>query len=150
MSKGSASGGMGEVPTGTNTNSASGSMLRRMSQAHAILSTATSSHVTHGVMSTRITGAPSAGKRGSLLALWACQGASPLNSGCRLSLVNVLIPADFDVPQRLETPDFVIRPLRMHDVYLDYIAVMTSLDIIKRTRGGDWPTSDLTFEQDLH
>jgi len=63
--------------------------------------------------------------------------------------VNVLIPADFDVPQRLETPDFVIRPLRMGDVHLDYIAVMTSLDIIKSTRGGDWPTTDLTFEQDL-
>ena len=60
-----------------------------------------------------------------------------------------LVPSDFAIPQRLETSDLVIRPLRMRDVYFDYIAVMSSLDVIRATRGGDWPTSDLTFEQDL-
>jgi hypothetical protein len=29
------------------------------------------------------------------------------------------------------------------------MAVMSSIDVIKKTRGGDWPTSDLTFEDDL-
>ena len=63
--------------------------------------------------------------------------------------MSTLVPDDFPVPSGFSTSDFVVRPLRTRDVYLDYIAVMTSLDIIRRTRGGHWPPSDLTFEQDL-
>ncbi|HJZ04693.1 hypothetical protein A2634_03160 [Candidatus Amesbacteria bacterium RIFCSPHIGHO2_01_FULL_48_32] len=60
-----------------------------------------------------------------------------------------LVPRDFKVPERLDCPRFVIRKLCASDVYLDYMAVMSSVDIIKRTRGGKWPTPALTFEDDL-
>lgn len=60
-----------------------------------------------------------------------------------------LVPKDFKVPEKLEHPKFLIRKLCARDVYLDYIAVMSSIDIIKKTRGGSWPTPDLTFEDDL-
>lgn len=56
---------------------------------------------------------------------------------------------DFKVPEKIEHPKFVCRKLCARDVYLDYIAVMSSIDIIKKTRGGSWPTSDLSFEDDL-
>lgn len=60
-----------------------------------------------------------------------------------------LIPDNFTVPEKLETPLFRIRKLCAKDVYLDYVAVMSSIDIIKKTRGGSWPTPDLSFEDDL-
>jgi RimJ/RimL family protein N-acetyltransferase len=58
------------------------------------------------------------------------------------------IPHDFEIPERLETKDFVIRKLCFSDAKLDYEAVMSSLDIIRQTRGGSWPTDDLTFIED--
>jgi len=60
-----------------------------------------------------------------------------------------LIPESFKVPKKLITEKFIIRKLCVRDVYLDYIAVMSSIDLIKKTRGGDWPTKDLTFEDDM-
>ena len=59
-----------------------------------------------------------------------------------------LVPDSFQVPEKLETPDFVIRKLVFRDAELDYKAVMSSIDIIHKTRGGDWPTSTLGFEDD--
>lgn len=58
------------------------------------------------------------------------------------------IPDQFVVPERLETPDFIIRKLCYRDAKLDYAAVMSSIDIIRRTRGGVWPTPDLDLEND--
>jgi hypothetical protein len=60
-----------------------------------------------------------------------------------------LIPDNITVPEKFETSKFRIRKLKAKDVYLDYLAVMSSIDIIKQTRGGDWPTPNLTFEDDL-
>ncbi len=57
------------------------------------------------------------------------------------------IPSDFQIPEKLETPDFVIRKLMFSDTELDYEAVMSSVDLIKKTRGGNWP-SDLTLTED--
>ena len=60
------------------------------------------------------------------------------------------VPIDFKVPERLETPHFTIRKLCARDVYLDYLAVMSSIDLIKKTYGGSsWPQPDLTIEDDL-
>lgn len=59
-----------------------------------------------------------------------------------------LIPDSFEVPEKLETPDFIIRKLMFDDAELDYKAVMSSIDIIKKTRGGNWPTADLSFKDD--
>src|SRR5258706_15112050 len=61
----------------------------------------------------------------------------------------MLVPDSLKITDKLQTPHFLIRKLMAKDVYLDYIAVMSSIDIIKNTRGGDWPTKDLTFEDDL-
>ncbi len=59
-----------------------------------------------------------------------------------------LVPESFVVPESLETPDFRIRELTFKDAELDYEAVMSSIDIIKKTRGGTWPSPDLSFEDD--
>ncbi len=48
-----------------------------------------------------------------------------------------LVVNDFQVPERLETPEFVIRKLVYDDAELDYKAVMSSIAIIRKTRGGD-------------
>jgi hypothetical protein len=50
---------------------------------------------------------------------------------------------------RIETPGFIVRKLEARDVYADYLAAMSSIDIIKKQRGGEWPTPELTFEDDL-
>lgn len=59
-----------------------------------------------------------------------------------------LVPNNFKVPEKLETPEFIIRKLCFSDAKLDYEAVMSSIDIIKKTRGGSWPSSDLSFVED--
>ncbi len=59
------------------------------------------------------------------------------------------LPPTFQIPDNIKTSDFLFRKLTARDVYLDYIAVMSSIDIINKTRGGSWPTKDLTFEDDL-
>lgn len=59
------------------------------------------------------------------------------------------VPADFAIPERLETKEFRLRMLTVNDVVKDYDAVMTSVEHLKTVwPGGDWPEG-LTFEQDL-
>src|SRR3989344_5770424 len=60
----------------------------------------------------------------------------------------MLVPGDFELPI-LVKEEYVARKLCAKDVYLDYIAVMSSIDVIKKVRGGKWPTPDLTIEDDL-
>ena len=60
-----------------------------------------------------------------------------------------LVPDNLEVPEKLEHTKFLARKLTARDVYLDYFAVMSSIDIIRSTRGGSWPTKELTFEDDL-
>lgn len=61
------------------------------------------------------------------------------------------VPPDFVVPLRLEHPNFVLRPLLITDVVKDYDAVMTSIAELRGIFGptSDWPSPDLSFEQDL-
>jgi hypothetical protein len=61
------------------------------------------------------------------------------------------LPPDFDVPELLEIDRFRIRPLTIHDVVKDYDAVMTSRQHLWEQFGQawDWPSEDLTLEQDL-
>ncbi|NMC35555.1 GNAT family N-acetyltransferase [Candidatus Beckwithbacteria bacterium] len=63
--------------------------------------------------------------------------------------MNINIPSSFIVPEELKTKYFLIRKLTTKDVYLDYMTIMSSIDIIKKTRGGSWPSKDLTIEDDL-
>jgi len=58
------------------------------------------------------------------------------------------VPEEFMVPE-LETEEFRLRTLTIHDVVKDYDAVMTSVDHLKTIwPGSTWPEG-LTFEQDL-
>ncbi len=60
-------------------------------------------------------------------------------------------PDSIAVPSSLETEDFRIRMLTIHDVVKDYDAVMTSISHLKGVFGpnSSWPSTELTLEQDL-
>ena len=49
--------------------------------------------------------------------------------------MSALVPEDFIVPLRLETPEFVLRPLLIADVVKDYDAVMSSVDRLQGVSG---------------
>jgi hypothetical protein len=61
------------------------------------------------------------------------------------------VPADFSVPEKLETAEFRLRMLTVNDVVKDYDAVMTSVDHLRGVFGpySSWPSPELTLEQDL-
>ena len=59
-----------------------------------------------------------------------------------------LVPADFEVPQVLETEHFRIRPIREADAEKDYEAVMESKEIIHGALLSDrWPSDSFTLEE---
>ena len=59
------------------------------------------------------------------------------------------VPKDYEVPATLETSEFRLRMLTVHDVVNDYDAVMTSLEHCRTIwPGGTWPEG-LTLEQNL-
>ncbi len=62
-----------------------------------------------------------------------------------------IVPADFQVPEKLETETFRLRMLTVNDVVKDYDAVMSSVDHLQGFFGerSRWPSQDLTLEQDL-
>jgi RimJ/RimL family protein N-acetyltransferase len=56
--------------------------------------------------------------------------------------VDEFVPHDFDVPRRLETPQFVLEPLGPEHNDQDYDAWTSSVDHIRRTPGWEdssWP-----------
>ncbi len=61
-----------------------------------------------------------------------------------------IVPADFIVPERLETATFVLRPLTVNDLIRDYDAVMSSASELMEMRkeGSTWPEG-LTLENNL-
>jgi len=60
-----------------------------------------------------------------------------------------LVPAVFEVPQTLVTPEFTLSMLSVDHVVMDYDAVMTSVDHLKTIwPGGSWPEG-LTLKQNL-
>jgi hypothetical protein len=65
--------------------------------------------------------------------------------------MQLLVPREFNVPDRLEHAEFILRPLRITDVVKDYDAVMTSTLHLQGVFGpaNDWPKADLSLEQDL-
>jgi hypothetical protein len=59
------------------------------------------------------------------------------------------VPADFDVPATLETTEFRLRMLTIHDVVRDFDAVVTSAEHLQNVfDSGHWPEG-LTLEQNL-
>jgi len=60
-----------------------------------------------------------------------------------------LVPKNFNVPEKLETAEFRLRMLTVHDVVKDYDAVITSAEHLKTVwPGSKWPEG-LTLEQNL-
>jgi len=59
------------------------------------------------------------------------------------------VPKDYEIPATLETREFRLRMLTIHDVVKDYDAVMTSVEHCRTIwPGGTWPEG-LTLEQNL-
>jgi len=54
-----------------------------------------------------------------------------------------------EVPDRLVTEEFVLRPIVASDVELDYAAVMESKEYLRPWEQTGWPADDFTLEQDL-
>ena len=61
------------------------------------------------------------------------------------------VPADFVIPEPPGTPEFLLTPLRVDHVVLDFDAVMSSRDRLWQLfgEGWGWPKADLTLMQDL-
>ncbi len=61
------------------------------------------------------------------------------------------LPKEFNNPPKIETNDFIVRPITINDVVKDYDAVMSSRDHLWERFGGSWgwPPEDLSIEQDL-
>lgn len=62
--------------------------------------------------------------------------------------VTPFVPADFSVPQYLDTERFRLRMLTIHDLELDYAAVTSSTEHLQTVWNNDWPLG-LTLEQNL-
>lgn len=58
-----------------------------------------------------------------------------------------VVPENF-TPPNLVKENYIARKLMASDAELDFAAVMSSIDIIKETRGGSWPSANLTLEED--
>lgn len=58
-------------------------------------------------------------------------------------------PPDFQVPTQLKYEDLKATPLTRKDLKADMDAVNSSLEIIRETRGGSWPTEAVTEEFDF-
>lgn len=54
------------------------------------------------------------------------------------------VPAGFDVPRELAYDDLRARALSRADLGDDVAGINASLDLIRRTRGGSWPTGPVT------
>ena len=61
------------------------------------------------------------------------------------------VPNSVLVPTGIKNKEFKIRMLTIHDLVLDYDAVMTSIEHLKGVFGpnSSWPSKNLTLEQDL-
>jgi RimJ/RimL family protein N-acetyltransferase len=58
-------------------------------------------------------------------------------------------PANAPVPEETRTNRLFLRPLRATDVELDYDAVMSSAEQLRRWSQHDWPSDDFTLAENL-
>jgi hypothetical protein len=56
------------------------------------------------------------------------------------------LPPDFVAPAELAYEELVATALTRHDVSDDTAGINRSIDLIRRTRGGSWPTGPVTDE----
>ncbi|MFE7560835.1 BTAD domain-containing putative transcriptional regulator [Kitasatospora sp. NPDC057500] len=67
------------------------------------------------------------------------------------ALPRPFVPQRFAVPDRLETPGFLLRPITIRDLAQDHALVTSARDLLwaQFGRAWNWPPPDLTEEQDL-
>lgn len=58
-------------------------------------------------------------------------------------------PSGVRVPEAKRTSRLFLRPLRATDVELDYDAVMSSAEMLRRWSQGSWPADDFTLTENL-
>jgi hypothetical protein len=56
---------------------------------------------------------------------------------------------DYEPKDRIETEGFVLRQINVRDAVMDFATFMTSIDAIKKQRGGTWPRPDFTIEENI-
>lgn len=56
---------------------------------------------------------------------------------------------EFVVPERLESSEFIFRPLKASDVALDYDAVISSNSMLRAWSQSDWPRDGFQLEDNL-
>jgi len=61
----------------------------------------------------------------------------------------LVVPAGREVPERMTYEDVVVKALSRADLEDDVQGINASLELIRRTRGGPWPTAEVTEEFDL-
>jgi len=61
----------------------------------------------------------------------------------------LVLPRGTDTPTSLQYENLTARPLTREDLHADMEAVNSSLDIIRNTRGGLWPSEAVSEEFDL-
>lgn len=61
----------------------------------------------------------------------------------------MLVPNEFYPPDLYIDALFCFRKLCAKDVYLDYMIAMSNRELIRKTRGGEWPSVDFRFEDNL-
>ena len=59
------------------------------------------------------------------------------------------VPPGHVVPERLTYQDVMVRAISRADLQEDVRGINASLEIIRRTRGGPWPTGEVTEEFDF-
>lgn len=60
-----------------------------------------------------------------------------------------VLPGDFKAPELLVYEDITARPLTREDLKADLEGVNSSIEVIQKTRGGSWPTEELSEEFDF-
>lgn len=61
----------------------------------------------------------------------------------------ISLPTGVVAPKRLTFEDLVARPLTRQDIKDDLEGVNSSIEIIRKTRGGSWPSGQISEEEDL-
>jgi hypothetical protein len=59
----------------------------------------------------------------------------------------IVLPEGFDPPRRLVHEDVVAHAISREDLAADVRGINASLDLIRETRGGAWPTGPVTEEE---
>lgn len=59
------------------------------------------------------------------------------------------LPAGFGAPRRLAFEDLEARAISRADLHEDVRGINASIELIRRTRGGSWPTGPVTKESNF-